>query len=318
VRGPAHRALLVALLLVGCGGGGLAIAPGPTKDSGAAAADGGRPDTGPGGGRPDSGADGGAGEGASLDCPDAECDGECVNLSTDARHCGGCGRTCWAGEAEAACVDGLCVLVECAPGTGDCDGDRLNGCETVVDCAEGGACATTCGSTGTQGCADVCAPTCAPPVEVCNAQDDDCDGACDEDALAGCRASLYRSSGATGHNYGRDLAEVASFGHTVESSVYFYLYVAEAPGLVPLYRCDKGGGRRFLTASSSCEIGLPVDQILGWMAPGPTCGAVPLHRLYSSAANNHFYTLSAAERDNAVAVYGYVSEGIAGYVWASP
>ncbi|MFM2247095.1 MAG: hypothetical protein RL071_3169, partial [Pseudomonadota bacterium] len=34
--------------------------------------------------------------------------------------------------------------------------------------------------------------------------------------------------------------------------------------------------------------------------------------------NNHFYTLSAAERDNAVAVYGYVSEGIAGYVWASP
>ena len=43
MRGPAHRALLVALLLVGCGGGGLAIAPGPTKDSGAAAADGGLP-----------------------------------------------------------------------------------------------------------------------------------------------------------------------------------------------------------------------------------------------------------------------------------
>jgi hypothetical protein len=29
----------------------------------------------------------------------------------------------------------------------------------------------------------------------------------------------------------------------------------------------------------------------------------------------HFYTTSAAERDNAVASYGYKYEGIAAYVW---
>jgi len=39
---------------------------------------------------------------------------------------------------------------------------------------------------------------------------------------------------------------------------------------------------------------------------------VPLYRLYN--ATSHFYTTSAAERDNAVSQYGYVYEGIACYV----
>ena len=41
---------------------------------------------------------------------------------------------------------------------------------------------------------------------------------------------------------------------------------------------------------------------------------VPLFRLYSAAQGDHFYTTSADERDNAIAQYGYVSEGIACYV----
>jgi hypothetical protein len=153
--------------------------------------------------------------------------------------------------------------------------------------------------------------------ELCNAQDDDCDGECDEGGLSGCRASVYRSSGAHGHIYGRDAGEAAASGQAIESGEYFFVYAAETAGLVPLYRCDKGSGRRFLTASASCEIGLSVDLVVGYMATGPSCGAQPLYRLYSSATNNHFYTLSEAERDNAVAVYGYAYESIAGYVWTA-
>jgi hypothetical protein len=40
----------------------------------------------------------------------------------------------------------------------------------------------------------------------------------------------------------------------------------------------------------------------------------PLYRLYSSKYANHFYTISVADRDNAVANNSYVYEGIAAYV----
>lgn len=43
---------------------------------------------------------------------------------------------------------------------------------------------------------------------------------------------------------------------------------------------------------------------------------VPLYRLQGHG--DHFYTTSAQERDNAIAQYGYVSEGIACYVNDSP
>lgn len=39
---------------------------------------------------------------------------------------------------------------------------------------------------------------------------------------------------------------------------------------------------------------------------------VPLYRLQGHG--DHFYTTSATERDNAIATYGYASEGIACYV----
>lgn len=45
-------------------------------------------------------------------------------------------------------------------------------------------CATPCGTTGTQACGAACGwSECVPPVEICNALDDDCDGAADEDFL---------------------------------------------------------------------------------------------------------------------------------------
>ena len=52
-------------------------------------------------------------------------------------------------------------------------------------------------------------------------------------------------------------------------------------------------------------------------APTTTTGTTtaPLLRAYSSASGDHFYTTSAAERDNAVATLGYLSEGVACHVF---
>ncbi|KAH6901599.1 hypothetical protein BKA70DRAFT_1568422 [Coprinopsis sp. MPI-PUGE-AT-0042] len=53
-----------------------------------------------------------------------------------------------------------------------------------------------------------------------------------------------------------------------------------------------------------------------------TCGdrkdAVPLLRAYNPIIGDHFYTTNAAERDNAVAVLGYVAEGVTGYLFPKP
>jgi hypothetical protein len=254
--------------------------------------------------------------GRPPDCPDDTCGDTCVDLDTDPRNCGACGRTCLLPGAEAACVDGDCALGACDDGLLDCDGRLETGCEQVDACADGSACPTSCGTEGAVSCADPCAPSCEVPAEACNAQDDDCDGACDEDLS--CRRAVYRSSGTRGHLYGLDPSEATSSGQTLEGYPYFYVYAAEAPGLAPLYRCDKGGGLRFLTLSASCEIGLPVDLIVGYVSATGGCGSTPLYRLYSPSTGDHFYTLSAEERDAAVAVYGYVSEGVAAQVWGGP
>ena len=58
-------------------------------------------------------------------------------------------------------------------------------------------------------------------------------------------------------------------------------------------------------------------RTIGFWSPSPLCNSQPLYRLYKQDINNHFYTLSAAERDRAINELGYQSEGIAGYVWRS-
>ena len=251
-----------------------------------------------------------------LDCPRDQCGATCTDTRSDPDNCGACGRTCVALNGSSTCEAGACVLDTCDDGWGDCDGDAVNGCEAESDCVARAPCETTCGSTGSTACDDPCAATCVVPVEQCNAIDDDCDGACDEGELPGCRASVYRSHGPLGHVYGTDSSEAAALGQTIERDPYFYVYGAESGDLVPLYRCDMGGGRRFMTTSSSCESGIAPELIVGWVAGSERCGAVPLYRLYNGST--HFYTLSAGERDNAVATYGYRYESVAAYVWVGP
>lgn len=253
---------------------------------------------------------------ASLSCGAlAACDGRCVDLQTDPQNCGGCGRTCVVPGAESACTDGACAIARCALGAADCNGSAEDGCETAITCSAGAACTTSCGTQGTRSCDDACAPSCTPPAELCNAADDDCDGAC-EAGLPGCRAGVHRSSGNAQHFYTTSLSEAGCCGFSVEAENYFYVHAEPADGLQPFFRCITSTGHHYYTTDTAADGLGGIESTLGFVARDARCGAVPLHRMRHSGGD-HFYTTSAAERDNALGL-GYEYVGVAAYVWTAP
>jgi len=83
----------------------------------------------------------------SEECGDlAVCDGTCVDLEVDTRHCGSCGNDCSPAHGVGSCMGSTCHVDYCRAGWSDCDGDPTNGCETDVtttdDC---GDCGSSCG-----------------------------------------------------------------------------------------------------------------------------------------------------------------------------
>ncbi len=258
------------------------------------------------------------------ECPTGTpCDGSCADTETDVLNCGACGRTCVVPHGASRCSAGACAVGECEAGFADCDGDPETGCELAIDCEEGGACMTACGSAGGLACGDACAPVCVAPAESCDALDDDCNGQCDEGALAGCRVAVHRAyNGTSGHLFTTDLAEAMAWG--LEAANFFYLYSDAAADLRPFFRCAKAGSGNYLySESNDCELtGAPLLTV-GFIAPipamgePPTCGAIPLYRIQNAGNKWHFYTLSLAERDAALGA-GWVDQGVAGYVWTAP
>lgn len=234
--------------------------------------------------------------------PLTACGVQCTDLTSDPKNCGQCGVSCVIPASAPACSMGACAVGTCAPGFADCDQDVNNGCELPLPAG--------------QPCPFMC--TMGAP-EQCNLQDDNCDMQCDEGAIAGCRQPVHRANSPTiGHFYTLDANEAMSGDITPESLNYFYTYAVAAPGLVPLYRCLKANGKRFYTTSDACEGAGTLEGSLGNVAGDGACGAIPLYRLFSGAKSEHFYTTSEAERDNAVAMYGYAYESVAGHVWPAP
>jgi hypothetical protein len=90
---------------------------------------------------------------ADEDCASGEgcCSGLCTDTDTDFLNCGLCTSICNVHVGVPACIDGVCVGVECAVGpTGatseyDCDW-RPSGCETQRSESDCGGCGIACGS----------------------------------------------------------------------------------------------------------------------------------------------------------------------------
>ncbi len=247
------------------------------------------------------------GDPGEADCTEA-------NLDSDPNNCGACGRTCVIPNASASCNLGECTVGICETGFTDDDGQLDNGCEADDETVVDNSCTTTCGSTGTTDPNDD--QTCVAPAEECNGLDDNCDGVCDEDRAGSCRVGMHRSFG-NGHLFTTDLTAAQTAPFSIEQQNYFYLYAAASVATETVYLCRKADTKHIVTTDSNCEgVGNQLLTLGAW-AMAQECGAVPLHRLYHEPTNNHFYTLSAGERDSAVNNLGYVSEGIAGYVWTA-
>ena len=313
----------LSVLLVACGGGsgggGLTVATLGAGSSGGPSTSTDTEDPGTGSEDDEEGEDSSTSDGPEpMECGElVQCGATCADLQTDPNNCGECGISCVIANAEPTCTAGECGLGACLPGYSDCDGDIATGCEAMAECGAGAPCMTTCGSTGTTACSATCEPVCEVMAEACNAVDDDCNTMCDEGPIAGCRIGVHRSAHpTTGHFYTTDLNEAQAGGHVLEAQNFFYLYTATADGLVPLNRCLRPSGAHLYTPSDTCEDAGVNEGALGYMSPDERCGGVALYRLYHAGNGMHFYTTSAAERDNAVANLGWTFEFIAGYVWA--
>jgi hypothetical protein len=54
---------------------------------------------------------------------------------------------------------------------------------------------------------------------------------------------------------------------------------------------------------------------MGYIPDNQVPGSKPLYRLWNNAIQDHFYTISAAERAATLSAGGWVDEGITGYVF---
>lgn len=223
----------------------------------------------------------------------------CEDVSNDPMNCGACDRVCVIPSATAGCSLGECVIAACPSGFSDNDGDIANGCELAPGEEAG------------------------PPVcredksELCNAFDDNCDGQCDEGRSSTCRQGVHRGYGGGHHIFSSALADVQSAPYGLEFENFFYTYSAPGVGLVEAYLCSKADSTHFLTTSASCEGAGTIVRSVGYWSTSPGCDSVALYRLYLGSSNNHFFTTSASERDNASANLGYVYEGVVGYVFSA-
>lgn len=258
---------------------------------------------------------------ASVRCPGSdpeatECDdGRCVRPDCTELACvGGCmadddcpppTATC----AEASCVGGRCAML---PIAGACDASSY--CSPESGCVlRGGADGGVRDAGLDAGLPDAGATDACVSAVTCNLVDDDCAGTCDP----GCRTAILRAyrSASLAHLLTTDPGEPSARGFVTEGTT-FWLYGSDLGGLVPLHRCYSPTAERFIYGNSTCE-GWPdgmLEGVLGYMAPTPLCGGVPLYRLQQES--RHLVTTSVSEVEALVGV-GWVSHGVIGYVWAN-
>ncbi|MBL8602612.1 MAG: hypothetical protein JNK72_11880 [Myxococcales bacterium] len=117
------------------------------------------------------------------DCDSQASNGCEVSFTTNAAHCGGCGRGCGFVNGGSRCVDAGCVMTSCTAALGDCDGDQANGCEiTLRSNLHCGACGNAC---------DLAHATAQCPSGLCEVVRCDLGFAnCDGRDLTGCEADL--------------------------------------------------------------------------------------------------------------------------------
>jgi hypothetical protein len=170
-----------------------------------------------------------------ADCDLQQANGCEVNTSADVLNCNTCGNVCPAPSGTPNCVGGVCGIANCAPGTGDCDGNINNGCETnlstsVANCKTcGNACLV---ANGTAACVGS-----ACQVAACNADWMNCNGLYSD----GCETNLKTTTNCGGCGLPCSLANATS---------------TCATGTCLVQSCNAGFGDCDAVASTGCEASL--------------------------------------------------------------
>ena len=168
-----------------------------------------------------------------------DCDGDATNgcevdVRTDGRNCGACGRACRVSGGTGACVSGSCGVLACDTGRADCDSDAANGCEvdTQTTTAHCGGCGRACAARS-HAVASCAAGACA---YVCEAGYADCDG----EAGNGCEVDVRTSLSHCGA-CGRACSPANATGACVASGC-------------AVASCDTGFGDCDASAANGCEV----------------------------------------------------------------
>jgi len=192
----------------------------------------------------------------SCEAGSSACAGACVDLTSDPRHCGGCGMRCDAPpNAVAACMASACSF-ECDEGYADCDGNAANGCEsTLRELDHCGRCGERCERPGAvTSCAtgECLALGCLPLF-----------GDCDGEAANGCEEDLSSNLARCG---GCNVACPTGVSHGETACLAGRCTLTCSPGFGD---CDR-------VASTGCEAPLSVPAACGMCGvscsdPDPLC-----------------------------------------------
>jgi hypothetical protein len=120
------------------------------------------------------------------DCDGVVTNGCETNIRTDVNNCGECANECVNPSGTVGCSAGVCVP-GCASGTGDCDGNTANGCETDILSSNThcGGCNSPCVAQngGNQCTSGACVPACTSGF-----------GDCDNNPANGCETNNNTNS----------------------------------------------------------------------------------------------------------------------------
>jgi len=102
-----------------------------------------------------------------------------------------------------------------------------------------------------------------------------------------------------------------------------YIYGFQASGTTPLYRLLGADGRHFYTIySGERDNAVAIyhyvyEGVAGYVYQFQAAGTTPLYRLADGpyGGTEHYYTIDAGQRDYYISHYGFISEGIAAYVY---
>lgn len=125
---------------------------------------------------------------------------------------------------------------------------------------------------------------------------------------------LYNRNWSGGdHLYTHDPNEASSLGFIREAQNYFYLTRATGGHYATLYRCNYRN-HHYVSLDSRCEVGIAPEYALGRAARWQMAGTVPLYRTRDPRTGHRLSTTDAGERQTTLN-WGWVNEGITGYVW---